>query len=73
MATDMAGSAMTESVRKALLAEHGREPTEAEVQEATDYLYALAELIYEVWQVHKVEEKNKQNNNQQHDDEISGF
>jgi len=63
----MVGQATIESLRRALAKEKGRQATEQEVQEALDYLYALAGLIYEAWAEQKVE--NKQINQTNYDDD----
>jgi hypothetical protein len=45
-------------LKKTLEAERGRDVSDREVAEVLDYLYALADLIFESWQV-KTNEKNK--------------
>jgi hypothetical protein len=39
-----------EDLRKTLVAERGRDVSDAEVREVVDYLYALSDLIFESWQ-----------------------
>ncbi len=60
----MVSAATIDDLRKTLAAEYGRDVSDAEVQDVIDYLYALADLIYESWQAKQVEKKN-----QQHDDD----
>jgi hypothetical protein len=54
-------------LKKTLIAERGRDVSDQEVQDVVDYLYALADLIFEGWEAKQVETRNNLNHN--HDDD----
>ena len=53
-------------LKKTLIAERGRDVSDQEVQEVVDYLYALADLIWEGWQAKQVEKRNNHNHDNDH-------
>jgi hypothetical protein len=64
----MVGQATIDNLRQVLAKERGRDVSDAEVQEALDYLYALADLIIENWRDKQVEKKRKLTNQHYDDD-----
>lgn len=64
----MVGQATIDNLRQVLAKERGRDVSDDEVQEALDYLYALADLIIENWREQQVEKKRKLTNQNNDDD-----
>ncbi len=69
----MIDQATLDDLKRTLAAERQRKVSDAEVQEVLDYLYALADLIFEDWQEKQVERKNKLNHNTNDHDDHSGI
>ena len=64
----MVGQATIDNLRQVLAKERGGDVSDAEVQEALDYLYTLADLIIENWRNQQVEQKRKLTNQHYDDD-----